>query len=173
MSVEAENWAWKQTTKANKLVLVALANRADEKGVCWPGIKGIAERCQLSERSVRYSLKALESENLIQRVHSFDEKTKRQTSNTYALRVQDLQGEGEVGFRGEGADFAGGRVQPASPLELSYINSIRKNNHAKRPPIVPLNAGGQRRTAQQPAAEETDWERYIKKVQRRGESAKF
>ncbi|MGB5741636.1 MAG: helix-turn-helix domain-containing protein, partial [Sedimenticolaceae bacterium] len=33
------NWAWRQTlTPTLKLVLMALADSADDQGVCWPSV---------------------------------------------------------------------------------------------------------------------------------------
>jgi Helix-turn-helix domain len=60
VSVEAEAWAWKQkVSSTEKIVLVRLANRSDEHGVCWPGQKGIAEDCSLSRETVNRAVKHL------------------------------------------------------------------------------------------------------------------
>lgn len=49
------NWAWSQACESpgQKLVLMAIADHADGRGVCWPGEDLLAEKCSMSERSVR------------------------------------------------------------------------------------------------------------------------
>ena len=54
------NWAWRQTlTPTLKLVLMALADPADDQGVCWPSISTLAKKCSVSTRTVRRSLRVL------------------------------------------------------------------------------------------------------------------
>ena len=54
VSIEAMNWALQQRVgnPSGKAVLLILANRSDQNGVCWPGIDGIAEQTELSRRTV-------------------------------------------------------------------------------------------------------------------------
>jgi hypothetical protein len=44
-----------------RLVLVALADRADEAGVCWPGVADVARRAGLAERQTKRLLRELEA----------------------------------------------------------------------------------------------------------------
>src|ERR1022692_2851826 len=44
----------------DKIVLLALADHANDTGICWPSITTIAKKTSLAERSVRYSLRRLE-----------------------------------------------------------------------------------------------------------------
>ena len=54
------NWAWRQTlTPTLKLVLMALADSADDQGVCWPSVSTLAKKCSVSTRTVRRSLRVL------------------------------------------------------------------------------------------------------------------
>lgn len=53
--------------KTRKLVLMALANRADDKGKCWPSQKLIAEECGIDPRSLRDHLKGLDSDGFLTR----------------------------------------------------------------------------------------------------------
>ena len=51
MSIRATTWAWTaQTTPTAKLVLLALADFADETGHCWPRVALLVEMTCLSER---------------------------------------------------------------------------------------------------------------------------
>lgn len=66
MSIEAANWAWKQAIKPNaKLVLLALADRANADGVSWPSIRRMAKETGLNERSIYRHIKDLSDLSLI------------------------------------------------------------------------------------------------------------
>lgn len=66
MSVAAMHWAWSQVLPpAPKLILMALADNADDAGYCWPRVKKIAERCSVSERTVQRTLKNFETSALL------------------------------------------------------------------------------------------------------------
>lgn len=69
MSIAALNWAWHQDcpNATAKLVLIALADRADDDGVCWPRMDTVAERAGVSPRQVSTHLKALEDMGLLTR----------------------------------------------------------------------------------------------------------
>ena len=72
MSNLTSGWAWKQPLKGtDKLVLVALADNADDDGVCWPGQKFLAEKTGMTDRSVRTILARLEGAHLIRRSPRF------------------------------------------------------------------------------------------------------
>jgi len=63
MSVKAMAWVFErsQSQGSDRLVLLALADRADESGHCWPGITEIAKKAKVSERTVQRSISALAS----------------------------------------------------------------------------------------------------------------
>jgi helix-turn-helix protein len=69
MSARYLSWAFSQPVKppARKLVLVALADAANDDGVCWPGQLRLGEKCSCSERAVRNHLHALQEAGLIER----------------------------------------------------------------------------------------------------------
>lgn len=67
MSIKVTNWVWAKSTSKNgaRLVLLALADRADDDGFAWPSIDDLCERTHLSPRAVQKALTALvESEEL-------------------------------------------------------------------------------------------------------------
>lgn len=66
-----------------KLVLIALANRADNKGECYPSLARIAQDCETSESSVKRKIVILEAMGLLKRVNRSVEGMK--TSNLYQL----------------------------------------------------------------------------------------
>ena len=81
------NWAWRQTlTPTLKLVLMALADSADDQGVCWPSVSTLAKKCSVSTRTVRRSLRVLmDSGMLIAEARRRGDGSS--TSNRYRLLV--------------------------------------------------------------------------------------
>jgi DNA-binding Lrp family transcriptional regulator len=73
MSIKALNWAFgldlKNTTQ--KFILVALADTADDFGVCWPSYETIAKKCSVSRRSVIRSINDLIKQGIITKTRRF------------------------------------------------------------------------------------------------------
>lgn len=69
MSVQAVSWALEAPVadSIQKFVLVALANYADEFGVCWPSQATLTTHCACSVRKVRQCLKELDAGGYIRR----------------------------------------------------------------------------------------------------------
>lgn len=88
MSLDALNWAFKLKVApaGKKLVLIALANWADEKGVTWPAHTTLATITGQVKSTVRKYLVELEAEGLITRTSRYQEKG-QQISNQYLLSV--------------------------------------------------------------------------------------
>jgi hypothetical protein len=60
VSIAVMSAAWKADVGAtDKIVLLALADRADDSGKCWPGVGTLAKKCGLSDRTVQRSIQAL------------------------------------------------------------------------------------------------------------------
>lgn len=87
MSIKAMNWAWEQTLPpGSKLILMSLADAADEDGLCWPRIRVIAQKCCMSERTVQRTLKDLEAKGYL-RVDRRYRRDGSQSSNAYYLHL--------------------------------------------------------------------------------------
>lgn len=81
------NWAWEQPLPpVPKLVLMALADNADDHGYCWPKMKTIAAKCSTSERTVQRTIKTLLAAGLLKKDARFDA-SGRQVSNGYTLAL--------------------------------------------------------------------------------------
>ncbi len=54
MSVHVSSWAWKQPVPdvGTKIVLVKLADNANDDGICWPSQRTLAEECGMGLRTV-------------------------------------------------------------------------------------------------------------------------
>ena len=80
-------WAWSVTLPPTpKLVLMALADIADDGGVCWPSHPTLAAKCSLTDRTVRRILVLLQARKLVV-VEPRSKPTGSQTSNRYRLAV--------------------------------------------------------------------------------------
>ena len=66
MSLLAISWAWQQDLPRHlKVVLLALADRAHDDGICWPSVLDIARRCGVRSRTIRYHLNTLRDRGLL------------------------------------------------------------------------------------------------------------
>lgn len=90
MSIEALGWVWKQDmtneSASWKLVLLALADSANEDGECWPAYKTLAKKTSLSYDQTRRIVRQLESIALIVRVDRQRDNGSR-TSNMFQIGV--------------------------------------------------------------------------------------
>lgn len=66
MSIDATRWAWQQPVKpSQKLVLLTLADRADEHFNCYPSIQRMVNDTGLDRKTIIRSLQSLEDEGYI------------------------------------------------------------------------------------------------------------
>jgi DNA-binding transcriptional ArsR family regulator len=67
MSIRATAWAWSVETASatHKLVLLALAEHADEAGHCWPSVPRMARMSGVSERTILRTLPEIEAAGLV------------------------------------------------------------------------------------------------------------
>jgi DNA-binding IclR family transcriptional regulator len=87
VSIEVMSAVWKHAdvSGATLLVLLALADYANENGICWPGVAALSRKARVSERYVRDLLGDLERSGLIVR----DVGTGPYGVNTYKILVGD------------------------------------------------------------------------------------
>ena len=68
MSRAARDWAWAlRVTPPQKLVILALAERADDSGTCWPSLTRLSEMTRLVRSTIAVALTGLEEARLIAR----------------------------------------------------------------------------------------------------------
>ena len=70
---------------ARKLVLIKLADNANEKGECWPSYQHIADQCEMSRRSVMRHISELESQGFLTSFHR--KGVNGNSSNVYKLHI--------------------------------------------------------------------------------------
>ena len=85
MTIHASNWVWEQPVRnTDKLVLLYLADSANESGLSWPGRERIAKHCGITgkhrKQVVTNIFGRLEKQGLIKRYKRYD-KAGDQTSN--------------------------------------------------------------------------------------------
>lgn len=101
MSIKAMNWAWGQGNihVGPKLMLLALADHADNDGYCWPGTRGIAEKCGVSRPTLYKYLHSLREANLLC-VEARTDGAGRTISNSYQLHLTTPCGACKHGITG-------------------------------------------------------------------------
>ncbi|MGJ0310886.1 helix-turn-helix domain-containing protein [Aliarcobacter cryaerophilus] len=86
MSIKAINEAFKSNLSGNiKLVLLVLADCADESMQCFPSYSHIAKKASISTSTSKRIIKKLEKIGLLKKQHRFKKGKKQQTSNIYTL----------------------------------------------------------------------------------------
>lgn len=70
MSIEAISWVWKKAEASGSklLLLLALADYADDKGESWPSNAALAAKARVNERTVRRLLRELEDEGALKTI---------------------------------------------------------------------------------------------------------
>jgi DNA-binding transcriptional ArsR family regulator len=96
VSITAISWALgiKTGSPSAKLVLIKLADNANDAGRCWPSLRHICEHTELSERAVRTHIRALEELGLV----SVEKRSSEGVSlpNVYTLNLHQTVGVGHL-----------------------------------------------------------------------------
>lgn len=87
MSVRATNWAWslEEVMGSEALVLLALADQANDEGFCWPSQQKLAPKARQSVSTLRRSLRSLEKMGLLTTITRSSTRGRR--SNLYLLHI--------------------------------------------------------------------------------------
>ena len=151
MSIEALNWAFGLEIEPQlKFTIVALANRADEEGMCYPGVRWIMKKTCYGERTVRAHLKELQNRRLLTKDKQSREDGGDSTNRYRLALIQPglpltppgakvagggaevappgavVAGEGVQKLQGAGADFA-----PRNTKDLNVSNKKTKEAEAR------------------------------------------
>ena len=125
-------WAWSiSLPPTSKLVLMALADIADDRGICWPSHPTLAAKCTLTDRTVRRVLGVLQAQDLVFIESRFNSSGSR-ASNRYRLAVDtppdNLSGGPDT--RGMG----GGLRCPGDPDTGVLVTTIEPSIEPSLPP---------------------------------------
>jgi hypothetical protein len=117
VGVLAITWAWRQDVPpGRKLVLLGLADTADDDGRTWPSLATVAEKAGLDLRSVRRHVAALEDDGLLRREH----RLRGDGSRTSNLVVLALSTPPDTAVR-SGQTVVSGREPSGEPSPLPTV----------------------------------------------------
>ncbi|EBZ0355945.1 helix-turn-helix domain-containing protein, partial [Salmonella enterica subsp. enterica serovar Mbandaka] len=109
MNLMAKAMSIKVGNPLRKLVLIKLADNANDEGECWPSYQHIADQCEVSRSTVKSHIRALEDMGLLKR--EFRRKGELNQSNVFYLTLDNAQQiPPESG--GAGADLGGAGAAP-------------------------------------------------------------
>ena len=133
-------WAWATPLPPTpKLVLMALADIADDHGVCWPSHRTLALKCTLSDRTVRRTLGKLHALKLLI-VEPRMRKNGSSASNCYRLAV-DAPPPGQIVLGGDGQASPGGRSSVTREGDTAVLPRTTNEPSFESPPPRPGNGG--------------------------------
>lgn len=135
MSFAALNWAWNAETGSpgRKLVLIGLAQFANEENEAWPSQQTIAKRTEQSERTVREHLSWLEENGFI----SSEKRTKPDGKKTSDLYVLNIESHRQIS---PPANFATGEKQQKTPESHRQISPVNIQYLNTNPPVIKTRA---------------------------------
>jgi hypothetical protein len=89
MSLKVMHWAWSLTlAPVQKIVLLALADEANDDGFCFPSVRYLANKCSVDERTIQRVLRKLTRGQYVSIEHRF-RRDRARTSNGYRLAIND------------------------------------------------------------------------------------
>ena len=144
MSVQALSCAMvvRGVTASEKLLLLVLANYADERMGCWPSHKRLATDACLTERTILTLLKTLEGKRFISRRERFrsdGSRTSDEITLHFSGEITSPPPEVRNGGVGKSTAPGGARISPLTTFEPSSEPSEEKVLAA--PSATPPSAG--------------------------------
>lgn len=131
MSMKAMIWAWTvPATPTQKLVLLKLADNANDDGMCWPSKRYMTEHTGLSASAIKDAIRSLEEAGHV-RIERRHGEGGVSLPNRYHLAVTQPQG--------AGADRGRGRQEPPQGAPDNPKPIIEPTNRTEE--IMPAAAG--------------------------------
>ncbi|EKS9278095.1 helix-turn-helix domain-containing protein [Salmonella enterica] len=140
MNLMAKAMSIKVGNPLRKLVLIKLADNANDEGECWPSYQHIADQCEVSRSTVKIHIRALEDMGLLKR--EFRRKGELNQSNVFYLTLDNAQqippesGGAGADRGGAGADLGGGAG--ADPRTYHSFEPVKEPlERKKKPSLMP------------------------------------
>ncbi|EGH2896810.1 winged helix-turn-helix transcriptional regulator [Salmonella enterica] len=143
MNLMAKSMNIKVGNPLRKLVLIKLADNANDNGECWPSYQHIADQCEVSRSTVKSHIRALEDMGLLKR--EFRRKGELNQSNVFYLTLDNAQqippesggagadrGGAGADRGGAGADLGGGAG--ADPRTYHSFEPVKEPLERKKKP---------------------------------------
>jgi len=109
-----------------KIILIKLADQANDEGTCWPSYETIAKACEISKRSVITHIQVLEDQGFLRIEKRYNKDAGKNFSNRYHLTldkgsanpalVKTTPSSGENPALGDAADSLGGETAAPEPI---------------------------------------------------------
>ena len=160
MSAEAMTAVWEhgEGTPGQRNTLLALANRADEHGICWPGIPELVTKTKMTRRGVKYALRALEKSGQLVRLEG--EQGGRGITPLYWIKLPGLDGDtGSARRRRKGAIGSNPGQEKGADGDEKGRN--RKQERANPTSPEPLREPTEEPTAPPPDPLVTEFEAWL------------
>jgi hypothetical protein len=111
MSVKAMAYVWETPYKgAQKLMLLAIADRCDDEGTCYPGVAKLAEKCGIKTRAAQALITELErNDEIVAQIGTGIETGHGKTNRYFMKRYR-----ASIGLK---TPMHGTRIQQITPLE--------------------------------------------------------
>lgn len=92
MSIDVMVSVWKHSKQkaAARLLLIAIADSANDHGEAWPGIKSLAKKCNTSDRNIQKLIKHLEASGELRVVDGGGRSTVNGATNKYIVITPDI-----------------------------------------------------------------------------------
>lgn len=127
MSIKVMAWAWEQATTSSgeKLVLLALADHANDDGQCWPGMERIGQKCGMGKRQVSNHVQRLIEAGLLGT-------TRRcRDDHKYSTYLYQLN----LSSSGNGVPLGQEKPSSAGPAEVEFRAEPSVKNRKKEPSV--------------------------------------
>ena len=145
-----------------KLVLLKLADRANDDGECWPGMQSVAQACGVCERTMMRHIDAMAESGLIERVKRKDD-SGRQMSNLYRLNIDNKPGDRLSPGNDEPGDISNtNRVTSVSPVINEETTVLNHSTHAPTRERMPKWAAKALEVTLPECLNPKAWNAYIK-----------
>lgn len=133
---------------SRKLVLLKLADNANDNGECWPSYQHIADQCEMSRRSVISHIDELIKQGLVVKIERKKD-AKLNQSNVYVLNLDAPKPVDTDSVSGENSALGGANISPVGSATVSLggenpalggsENSAPRTYHSSEPVNEPIN----------------------------------
>lgn len=127
-----------------KIILIKLADQANDEGVCWPSYESIAKTCEISKRSVITHIQKLEKQGFLRIEKRYNKEAGKNFSNKYHLTLSkgsanDSPLEGganaalvQMSVEGSEGDSLGSEGAAPEPINEPVNEPVNKEVGAKK-----------------------------------------
>ncbi len=131
MSFKVTNWAWARSESRNgaRLVMLALADRADDNGCAWPSIDDLVERTKLSPRAVQKAIANLVEIGELQ----VENGGGRHRSNRYRIVPKPRTNDGVTDEEPRTSDGVSAEETPHSAHETPHFEAETPHSATQNP----------------------------------------